>query len=72
MTKYGEMITGSYSAQELIDKNVVYAAGIMPQLIVNSKKMITSGEGRSSLLLHIYGEKSEILRLLYHMRTVLC
>lgn len=45
LTKYGEMITGDYSAKQLIDKGVVSAAGFMPQLIVNGEKMITSGNG---------------------------
>lgn len=45
LTKYGEMITGNYSAQQLLDKHVVSAAGFEPQLIVNGEKMITSGDG---------------------------
>ncbi|PGS63647.1 branched-chain amino acid ABC transporter permease [Bacillus cereus] len=45
LTKYGQMITGKYSAQQLLNKQVVYAAGFMPQLIVNGKKMITEGDG---------------------------
>ncbi|WP_379971007.1 phosphodiester glycosidase family protein [Ectobacillus sp. sgz5001026] len=45
LTKYGEMITGDYSAKQLINKGVVSAAGFMPQLIVKGEKMITSGNG---------------------------
>ncbi|MGG4268100.1 phosphodiester glycosidase family protein [Peribacillus simplex] len=45
LTKLGKMITGNYSAQQLLDKQVVSAAGFMPQLIVNGKKMITEGDG---------------------------
>ncbi|EOO27507.1 hypothetical protein IIU_05888 [Bacillus cereus VD133] len=39
LTKYGQMITGSYSAQQLLDKKVVSAAGFIPQLIVDGEKM---------------------------------
>ncbi len=39
------MITGNYSTQQLLDKQVVSAAGFMPQLIVNGEKMITEGDG---------------------------
>lgn len=45
LTKFGQMITGSYSPHQLLDKHVVSAAGFMPQLIVNGKKMITEGDG---------------------------
>ena len=45
LTKCGVMITGKYSAQQLVDKHVVSAAGFMPQLIVNGEKMITNGDG---------------------------
>ncbi|HDR6817493.1 phosphodiester glycosidase family protein [Bacillus thuringiensis] len=45
LTKHGYLINGNYTAQQLIDKDVVSAAGFMPQLIVNGKKMITEGDG---------------------------
>ncbi|EJR60567.1 hypothetical protein IK5_06150 [Bacillus cereus VD154] len=45
LTKEGIMLTGKYSTQYLLDKHVVSAAGFMPQLIVNGKKMITGGDG---------------------------
>lgn len=45
LTKYGQMVTGDYSAEQLLNKNVVSAAGFMPQLIVNGKKMITNDGG---------------------------
>jgi exopolysaccharide biosynthesis protein len=45
LTKDGEMITGNYSANQLLQKGVVSAAGFMPQLIVKGEKMITSGNG---------------------------
>ncbi|WP_242273446.1 phosphodiester glycosidase family protein [Bacillus cereus group sp. BfR-BA-01538] len=45
LTKYGEMITGNYSAKQLLGKQVVSAAGFEPQLIVNGEKMITTGDG---------------------------
>ncbi|MGF9964236.1 phosphodiester glycosidase family protein [Bacillus rhizoplanae] len=45
LTKYGQMITGNYSAQQLMNKNVVSAAGFMPQLIVNGEKMLTNDGG---------------------------
>lgn len=45
LTKFGQMITGNYSTQQLLDKQVVSAAGFMPQLIVNGEKMITEGDG---------------------------
>ncbi|KLA26216.1 hypothetical protein B4080_3723 [Bacillus cereus] len=38
-------IAGNYSTQQLLDKQVVSAAGFMPQLIVNGEKMITEGDG---------------------------
>ncbi|WP_440603893.1 phosphodiester glycosidase family protein [Bacillus sp. GB_SG_008] len=45
LTKYGQMVTGDYSAQQLLNKNVVSAAGFMPQLIVNGEKMLTNDGG---------------------------
>ncbi|MCW9134123.1 phosphodiester glycosidase family protein [Bacillus paramycoides] len=45
LTKFGQMVTGKYSAQQLLGEQVVYAAGFMPQLIVNGEKMITKGDG---------------------------
>ncbi|MBJ8025969.1 phosphodiester glycosidase family protein [Bacillus cereus] len=45
ITKFGQMITGNYSASQLIEKQVVSAAGFMPQLLVNGEKMITNGDG---------------------------
>ncbi|WP_028402090.1 phosphodiester glycosidase family protein [Ectobacillus panaciterrae] len=45
LTKDGQMVTGSYSANELLKKGVVSAAGFMPQLIVDGEKMITHGNG---------------------------
>jgi exopolysaccharide biosynthesis protein len=45
ITKDGVLITGVYSANELINMNIIYAAGFKPQLIVNGKKMITDGDG---------------------------
>ncbi|EOO27512.1 hypothetical protein IIU_05893 [Bacillus cereus VD133] len=45
LTQYGKVITGSYSAQQLLDKKVVSAAGFIPQLIVDGEKMITEGNG---------------------------
>ncbi|PES71908.1 branched-chain amino acid ABC transporter permease [Bacillus cereus] len=45
LTKFGQMITGNYSASQLVEKQVLSAAGFMPQLIVNGEKMITKGDG---------------------------
>lgn len=45
LTKYGQMVTGDYSAQQLLNKSVVSAAGFMPQLIVNGEKMLTNDGG---------------------------
>lgn len=45
LTKEGLLITGRYSANELLDLGVEYAAGFKPQLIANGKKMITDGNG---------------------------
>lgn len=45
LTDKGVMITGRYTPEELLSYGVVYAAGFRPQLIVNGKKMITSGDG---------------------------
>jgi len=45
LNKFGEMITGNYSPKQLLDKQVISAAGFMPQLIVNGEKMITKGDG---------------------------
>ncbi|WP_459502283.1 phosphodiester glycosidase family protein [Bacillus sp. C1] len=45
LTEFGEMITGNYSAKQLLAKHVISAAGFMPQLIVDGEKMITEGDG---------------------------
>ncbi|QEL82820.1 phosphodiester glycosidase family protein (plasmid) [Bacillus sp. JAS24-2] len=45
LTKFGQLITGNYSAHQLLNKHVISAAGFMPQLIVNGEKMITEGDG---------------------------
>ncbi|MDY0854365.1 phosphodiester glycosidase family protein [Bacillus thuringiensis] len=45
LNKFGEMITGNYSPNQLLDKQIISAAGFMPQLIVNGEKMITKGDG---------------------------
>ncbi len=45
LTKFGQMITGNYTTKELINMQVISAAGFMPQLIVNGEKMITEGDG---------------------------
>jgi exopolysaccharide biosynthesis protein len=45
LNKFGEMITGNYSPNQLLKKQVVSAAGFMPQLIVDGEKMITEGDG---------------------------
>ena len=45
ITKYGQMVSGEFSANQLLNKNVVSAAGFMPQLIVNGEKMITNDGG---------------------------
>ena len=39
------MVSGEFSANQLLNKNVVSAAGFMPQLIVNGEKMITNDGG---------------------------
>lgn len=44
ITDKGKMVTGRYSANELLDLGVKYAAGFKPQLIVNGKKMV-EGDG---------------------------
>ncbi|SFD78567.1 Exopolysaccharide biosynthesis protein [Paenibacillus catalpae] len=44
ITKEGVMITGKYSANELVNLGVQYAAGFKPQLIVNGQKMV-EGDG---------------------------
>lgn len=45
ITSDGKLITGKYSANEMIALGVEQAAGFKPQLIVNGKKMITEGDG---------------------------
>ncbi|WP_217582125.1 phosphodiester glycosidase family protein, partial [Lysinibacillus sp. GbtcB16] len=45
LTKYGQMVSGDFSANQLLNKNVVSAAGFMPQLIVNGEKMIKNDGG---------------------------
>lgn len=44
ITSAGNMVTGKYSANDLLNLGVKYAAGFKPQLIVNGKKMV-EGEG---------------------------
>ncbi len=44
INKDGVMITGKYSANELVNLGVQYAAGFKPQLIVNGQKMV-EGDG---------------------------
>ncbi|MCU7667241.1 phosphodiester glycosidase family protein [Bacillus thuringiensis] len=44
ITRRGEMVTGKYSGNELLDLGVKNAAGFKPQLIVNGKKMV-EGDG---------------------------
>jgi len=44
ITEGGKLISGKYTAQELLDLDVKYAAGFKPQLIVNGKKMV-DGDG---------------------------
>ncbi|GAB6441507.1 MULTISPECIES: phosphodiester glycosidase family protein [Bacillus cereus group] len=44
ITRRGEMVTGKYSGNELLDLGVKHAAGFKPQLIVNGKKMV-EGDG---------------------------
>lgn len=45
LTEEGLLVTGHYSANELLKLGVKYAAGFKPQLIANGKKMITDGNG---------------------------
>lgn len=45
LTKDGVLITGVYSANELIQMGVREAGGFKPQLIVNGEKMIKKGNG---------------------------
>lgn len=45
MTKDGVLITGFYSANELLKMGVTDAGGFKPQLIVNGEKMIKKGNG---------------------------
>ncbi|MBD3919240.1 phosphodiester glycosidase family protein [Paenibacillus sp. PR3] len=45
ITSEGRLITGKYSANEMIALGVEQAAGFKPQLIVNGQKMITKGDG---------------------------
>lgn len=45
LTKNNLLLTGYYSANELVNLDVKYAAGFKPQLIVNGKKMVTDGDG---------------------------
>ncbi|MBE3554342.1 MAG: phosphodiester glycosidase family protein, partial [Thermicanus sp.] len=45
LTKDGVLITGFYSAHELIRMGVTDAGGFKPQLIVNGEKMIKKGNG---------------------------
>lgn len=44
ITKDGRLLTGKYTTKQLLEKNVVSAAGFKPQLIANGKKLI-KGEG---------------------------
>lgn len=45
ITSEGKLVTGKYSANEMIALGVEQAAGFKPQLIVNGQKMITNGDG---------------------------
>lgn len=45
ITDTGHMVTGKYTADELINLGVKSAAGFKPQLIANGKKLITEGDG---------------------------
>ena len=45
LTDKGLLITGYYSANQLMEMNVEHAAGFKPQLIVNGEKMIKDGNG---------------------------
>ncbi|MCP8970395.1 phosphodiester glycosidase family protein [Ectobacillus ponti] len=45
LTADGDMITGNYSPNQLLQQGVVSAAGFIPQLIVKGEKMITKGNG---------------------------
>lgn len=45
LTKDGQLITGEYSAEQMLQKQVISAASFKPQLIVDGQKMITSGNG---------------------------
>ncbi|HDR7761420.1 phosphodiester glycosidase family protein [Bacillus cereus] len=45
LTKFGQLITGNYSAKDLLNMQVISAAGFMPQLIVNGERMIIEGDG---------------------------
>ncbi|MEK4677508.1 MULTISPECIES: phosphodiester glycosidase family protein [Bacillus] len=45
LTSYGGLLTGKYTSNQLLEKNVIYAAGFMPQLIVNREKLIKDDDG---------------------------
>ena len=45
LTKDGQLITGDYTAAQMLQQQVVSAASFKPQLIVDGEKMITSGNG---------------------------
>ncbi|PGK52576.1 branched-chain amino acid ABC transporter permease [Priestia megaterium] len=45
LTKNGQLLTGKFTAKQLISSGVQSAAGFKPQLISNGKKMITDGDG---------------------------
>ena len=65
LTKFGQMITGNYSTQQLLDKQVVSAAGFMPQLIVNGEKMITEGDGGWGRLQEVLWPKKKMVQLCF-------
>lgn len=45
LTRDGKLVTGVYSAHQLLRLGVMHAGGFKPQLIVNGQKMITKGDG---------------------------
>lgn len=65
LTKFGQMITGNYSTQQLLDKKVVSVAGFMPQLIVNGEKMITEGDGGGVLFRGVLWPKKKMVQLCF-------
>jgi len=45
LTSHGQLLTGKFTANQLIAADIQFAAGFKPQLISNGKKMITDGDG---------------------------